>query len=583
MNTSSDNKNKVAANQSKATTHTKMKKKRRKGRKKSNSNTFSSSSKRNANPVRMQLPHVKITLRNITDVERHGTCPKLVLMVQSVIESFNEKLHSELSDLSTSFASDVGGNTTSTFVPLVLDESSIKYYLQPDEVSTNEDNDHPTANMVNIKTNDDKENENEAQDSTVQEEKSERRDNPKENEPIPVLESNDAQKNALIARLLYMVPPRKSRRRGLIPGCVYLVIHPPIPVFEKVHGDTIHHPNATETKGTTNSSVSKANEGSTGIMTETRVPTPSERSRLIAQSRLLLRKTVSLLGEVCKIDSNKMQRFGCTQVVSSLSQKTWKVDVSSPGGFRGYGHYFAKYESTIQHTEDFKLFLEEQVKSKEELLTRPKPSPGGGAIPELATTSAIRISGDESTVKAAGEKNIISKDEVVNNTNGSYQQTLLPGEAGKPMSALLVHLRETQLMKQKSKSSKKGSVSNGPSTTEGSKRSKQSSSGLSGGTGKTKLSSSGKSSSVSGKRISSKKGEKRERKKKLDGLKERGDTANLKRQHEKSGKKSSAAVGKHPNPQRQVKIKKSEATTPAVIAPPKILKKIDSGSSTTVK
>ena len=205
MNTSSDNKNKVAANQSKATTHTKMKKKRRKGRKKSNSNTFSSSSKRNANPVRMQLPHVKITLRNITDVERHGTCPKLVLMVQSVIESFNEKLHSELSDLSTSFASDVGGNTTSTFVPLVLDESSIKYYLQPDEVSTNEDNDHPTANMVNIKTNDDKENENEAQDSTVQEEKSERRDNPKENEPIPVLESNDAQKNALIARLLVCI------------------------------------------------------------------------------------------------------------------------------------------------------------------------------------------------------------------------------------------------------------------------------------------------------------------------------------------------------------------------------------------
>lgn len=206
MNTSSENKNKVAANQSKATTHTKMKKKRRKGRKKSNSNTFSSSSKRNANPVRMQLPHVKITLRNITDVERHGTCTKLVLMVQSVIESFNEKLHSELSDLSTSFASDVGGNTTSTFVPLVLDESSIKYYLQPDEVSTNEDNDHPTANMVNIKTNDDKENENEAQDSTVQEEKSERRDNPKENEPIPVeILSNDAQKNVLIARLLVCI------------------------------------------------------------------------------------------------------------------------------------------------------------------------------------------------------------------------------------------------------------------------------------------------------------------------------------------------------------------------------------------
>ena len=174
--------------------------------KKLNSNTFSSSSKRNANPVRMQLPHVKITLRNITDVERHGTCTKLVLMVQSVIESFNEKLHSELSDLSTSFASDVGGNTTSTFVPLVLDESSIKYYLQPDEVSTNEDNDHPTANMVNIKTNDDKENENEAQDSTVQEEKSERRDNPKENEPIPVeILSNDAQKNVLIARLLVCI------------------------------------------------------------------------------------------------------------------------------------------------------------------------------------------------------------------------------------------------------------------------------------------------------------------------------------------------------------------------------------------
>jgi len=108
--------------------------------------------------------------------------------------------------------------------------------------------------------------------------------------------------------------------------------------------------------------------------------TPADRSKALAQARLLLNETVASLSKLCNDEAKKDQKYRGVKIEMSPSQKIWKTEER---GSRKFG-MAAKYESTIEQNDDFKKFVEQGKKTVEELKNRPKPSPGGGHLSETA-------------------------------------------------------------------------------------------------------------------------------------------------------------------------------------------------------
>jgi hypothetical protein len=230
--------------------------------------------------------------------------------------------------------------------------------------------------------------------------------------------------------------------------------------------------------------------------------TPDDRSKALAQARILLEETVSSLQRVCQMggDSNTLQYHHCT-IESSQNQKSWKNDYSleqlemlntvvqvveedgegedgkgeestdntrsatvsgsgaggtKAGGKRG-GHgynYHLKYESTIGDSDDFKKFMQKREVLEEERKNRPKPQPGGGGGGVGASSSS------NATVITATSNKEGGKNQIVD-------------ENGQPIAALVLHLREKKALLKKKTAQKKsrGNSSRALSTSESMKRS----------------------------------------------------------------------------------------------------------------
>ena len=149
--------------------------------------------------------------------------------------------------------------------------------------------------------------------------------------------------------------------------------------------------------------------------------TSAERSKALAQSRLLLQQTVASISKMCELDSDKDQNYRGLKVETSENQKIWKDQSEKKGG---YGFFQKKYDSTIEQSDDFKKFIERIAEDKEERLNRPKPPPGGGA---LATDTAGSSEGKDVS------------------------------DNGQPISALVLHLREKNKVSKSKKDAKKSS------------------------------------------------------------------------------------------------------------------------------
>eukprot|EP01083_Nonionella_stella_P114568 338916_1 len=146
------------------------------------------------------------------------------------------------------------------------------------------------------------------------------------------------------------------------------------------------------------------------------VITSADRSKALAQARLLLSETVTTLSDVCKVESKTEKSYKNVQVETSPSQKIWKAEEK---GKRNYG-ISAKYEGTIEQNDDFLNFLESRRKAEEERMSRPKPQPGGGPI--LDTSIGV-------------------DDKTGNGDDG-------------PISAIVQHLLEKKAAKRRAKSTK---------------------------------------------------------------------------------------------------------------------------------
>ena len=136
----------------------------------------------------------------------------------------------------------------------------------------------------------------------------------------------------ITARALYVVPPKKSRRRGIKSGCAYLVLTGP--------------------------SVAPSEEEYANM-------TQGERSRLTAKARLQLSTAVEALSSRGEENAKTSQEYGGCLIQQSISGKAWKAN------------YFDNREGTIETTADYKRFMAKTEKEEEDRMSRPRPTPGG--------------------------------------------------------------------------------------------------------------------------------------------------------------------------------------------------------------
>lgn len=218
----------------------------------------------------------------------------------------------------------------------------------------------------------------------------------------------------ILARPLYVVPPRKTRRRGERGGtaCV-LLIGPKIEqkkvvtamkgnVKENRQSDSPSEPQSEDQKKQSDAATVMDDESgsiaadqqaaecggdaTTATKALTAAPeTPISYPRELAKGRLLLSNAIKALIELAAVDS-KTQEFafsGCI-VEQSMNGKTWKM-------FHNNNSRPDRRDGTIEGTADYKEWLENIAKQKEELKARPKPAPGGGVAAANTTTAT----GDE--------------------------------------------------------------------------------------------------------------------------------------------------------------------------------------------
>lgn len=440
------------------TTKQNVKKKKRRNRKKTNGNesesqgkhsTTTEAKKKNKKKRRskntkdssavksheLQLPHVKVTLRNIVNVkELEGSRTGGVVQLLREIVQDRNKMVLDGGDVSGCIETSMESLSR---IPIVFEESSIQKILIRDKKQREEKNE--------------KESNEEGSDDPTQEQ------SPKEEEPTDQLMNNvtdtevqvlpsmidttEVHKNCIQARLLYLIPPHKSRRRGIIPGHCYLVLSPPIPKFyqDKMQLKNVNSRTTVSDITSEMNTMKIDNQDTSQLQNETHAQsssevdtlmetaiTPADRSKAFAQARIILNQAVDSLSKVCKNDTTKEKLYSGIQVFTSQSQKIWKDNTTK--GKKG-SRMFTKYENTIEKNEDFLKFLETRKTMEEERMNRPKPQPGGG----LLTSTTVE-----------------SKD-----TGMSLN------ENGQPVSAIVLHLRQKHaakaLAKAKSQTEKKRS------------------------------------------------------------------------------------------------------------------------------
>jgi hypothetical protein len=193
-------------------------------------------------------------------------------------------------------------------------------------------------------------------------------------------------------RALYVVPPKKTKRRGEKTGYAYLILTaPPIAARE---------PQTDQDAASTRSGKSASDH----------VQAPVDYSQDVARRRLMIQRTLDSLIKTADEDAKTKQEFSECVVLESLSGKTWKPRTDTIRRDR--------MEGTIEETADYKAFFDKSEQEKEERKARPKPAPGGGA--SFLMTSATS-----------------------SNNHG-----------GQPVAAIVLHLRKKQEEEKKRKQGK---------------------------------------------------------------------------------------------------------------------------------
>jgi hypothetical protein len=354
-------------------------------------------------------PVLKVTIRKISSA--HGDAESVASMIRDLIRSANEKL--------------------SVMDPkMVLDEAHLQQLIEDEKVAVAAALQWKEQKEKEVTVNGEAKAEEDAASTaeTVDETKAETTEKNTTagdylaaamDKSLQIADGNSL-KNQIATRVLYMVPSKKSRRRGERHGIAYLVLtSPPIetlaPVAEPMNCD-----------GCDNTIASSQSTTAAASVTSSSVPPPPpalDYSRDVAKRRLMLQQALVAMQAVAAVDATN--NADAMIVEESINAKTWKQ-------YNKMRSSLDRMAGAIFETDDYQQFLEKTVQDEEQRRARPKPAPGGGM-----------------TAAAAG-------------TMGSNSGT---DASGQPVAALVLHLQKKQeeekrrkQAKRKAKDSKKKKV-----------------------------------------------------------------------------------------------------------------------------
>jgi hypothetical protein len=193
-------------------------------------------------------PQTKLVLRNICNAEKYGSVESILSMVKKLVELSNTKN-------SSSFTIDI-------------DHSAVRYLIQEEELAEKYLQELETARQQKEK---DEQEEGEEEEGVEEDDAANKEDEAPENvtteeekqpevatlKPITELKKMDvivapkvsSSVPVLMARPLYIIPPKKTRRRGERAGCAYILIT--APKIEKIEiPETLQETNQEATTAT---------------------------------------------------------------------------------------------------------------------------------------------------------------------------------------------------------------------------------------------------------------------------------------------------------------------------------------------
>jgi hypothetical protein len=393
-------------------------------------------------------PQTKITLRNIQNFEKYGSVEQVFQLVTTLLEQVNTAHNS-------AFAVELEMGSVRR---LIQEEELVKKAQQQQAAKTElqqvreEEEENEAAIMEEAKDGEERE----AISAETTDEKMEPAtpqvlvEEPKEQElQVIVAPKKPNLVPVLTLRPLYVVPPRKTRRRGERGGCAYLVLTapkiepiepPPVPeiIVEEEKGEedkpaeaekpaekaavaapseeapvqetkpaedaaetTPEAPVATETSIET---ADTRNTAPAPTPTPTPVVPTVDYSGAVAKGRLILVQAIEALEQQVQDDSKGPHNYAGCIVEPSVSGKTWRHQ---------YGRVDRR-ENSIETTADYKNWLQSLTQQREDLKARPKPAPGGGGLstgeanengmPISAIVAHLRAKRQEAKRKKAGKK-----------------------------------------------------------------------------------------------------------------------------------------------------------------------------------
>lgn len=410
-------------------------------------------------------PSLKITVRNISNInpytdsnnetngtqKNYKTCEGLCagfirILVQRTNEKL-EKLHQEALSAKTS--------VFPKFIPIGLDENQINRIVMNEKAAMQAKAEWEALQQVALTGSEaPKESKDYVEEEAV---KNDEKENTamKPELPKPLVESNT--EKGIHARVLYILPPKKTRRSGEKPGCAYFVLTaPPMPpavvkkesIVSKVpssKGIQIVSPGDPTTisvspddptpSGEKNGGGNDSTTSSNKKTTKTKLVIPNNKqtqnnasnAKEKAKQRLLLFLALEAMVAVAAEDAKNSIKTGAPPLLAgcvieeSKNVKTWK-EITNPS--HGYRHSRDRLEGTIFDNADYKEFLENQAKEKEERMSRPKPTPGGGMI-TAPVTSEVSTSVPSQSIASTS----LPTAEVTNQP---------------PVAALVLHLQQKQ-------------------------------------------------------------------------------------------------------------------------------------------
>jgi hypothetical protein len=290
-----------------------------------------------------QSPQTKVTFRNIGNPAVYGAVEGVAGIIRTIVEKANERL------------------TGAADKKMLLDEESLTKLIGNDKIATQAHEKwkkNKTAALEDVE-------------GTVEADKTEDTVDTTQ-EIVKGMNELDLKSGKIIARPLYVVAPKKTRRRGEKPGiaCILLTTL----AIEAIELPPVPEPESAEPTAEDGTLVEVKTDAPLA-------PPKADYSRQIAERQLALIRAVETMATIADADAKSDQVWAGCQVEESRNPKSWRPPQQKDSR-----------EGTVEESPGFQAFLEMRVKGKEELQSRPKPAPGGG----LSAYASAGVSGNTS-------------------------------------------------------------------------------------------------------------------------------------------------------------------------------------------